>query len=160
MKLNLNTPFDITKIGQRVFQVGKFEISSKLINFIDQGLSFVPIFSRIDLFYFLFNFYNSINDLNRSIIFKDTKKNKGSNIQTIVKNNCDSLISYLKKSYPNKTSPFVHNLSKDFHLKFLSNFLSNFKQLNFNTQIKEIRKVLLEIKNWLLVKLIRILVLL
>lgn len=74
-------------------------------------------------------------------------KEKSKNCQTIVDKNTDSLVSYLKKSYPKKTPLFVHNLSKKFHTEFLSNFLSNFQKLNSDTEITFLKKILLEIKN-------------
>ena len=103
----------------------------------------MPSFSKLDLFYFLYHFYNSLNDLNKSIFFKSQ------NPKQIFERNHDSLVQFLKKTYPNKNFNLpIDQLTRDFHSSFLNSFLSNiiFKNSIFDN-LNNIKKVLIELKN-------------
>ena len=141
--MNLQTTFDIQKTAQRIFQIGDFQIDQSILNYIDKGLTYVPSFSKLDLFYFLFHFYNSLNDLNKNIFFKSSNPK-----QAFVKNH-DSLISFLRKTYPNQNFNLpISQITRDFHSSFLSNFLTNFNFDNCkNENINKVKRVLIELKN-------------
>ena len=95
----------------------------------------------------MYHFYNSLKDLNRSIFFK-SKKCENSLKEIYVKNH-DSLIDFLKKTYPKQNFNLpISQVTRDFHSTFLKNFLSNFCFNNKSFEnINKIRKVLTELKN-------------
>ena len=117
--LNLNTSFDISKSRHNIFEIGNINLKPKILDIISLGLKFVPTFSKIDLYYLLFNFYNSLNRLNNSCIINYFSKDK--NLQNTTIQN--SITTYLNNRFEKnhkytKTLYFIN----DFRIEFLKNF--------------------------------------
>ena len=100
----------------------------KHLKFINTGLKFVPTFNRIDLYFLIFNFYNSLHSLNNNVIYKS------SSINTInTSNNNPHLIKYLNKNFPYpKKNMFTLNNSKEFYKLYFTNLLKEFNNTNYN----------------------------
>ncbi len=87
----------------------------------------MPNFSKIDLYFLLFNFYDSVYNLNKFSFFKSNLADR------IVQNNRKNVIEFLNSNFPKaKTNfPILGNIKK-FHEVFLKNILEQFKICNYN----------------------------
>ena len=95
----------------------------------------------------MYNFYISLNDLNKSILFS---KNKKQTISSVSEKSTNSLISYINKEFPLKLNfSNALNETKKFHKEFLENLLKNFilPDKNILHEIKFLKKCLLKIKS-------------
>jgi hypothetical protein len=124
-----NINFDIYKTCNRIFEIGNINLDFKYLKLLDLGLKYVPSFSKFDLYYFLYNFYITLNDLNNSLFYKKSKKSQTLNNINLCKDS-GSVFDYLKKAFPrNKKSFYTFKEIKSFHKSFLNNLFQN---LNFS----------------------------
>jgi hypothetical protein len=124
-----NINFDIYKTCNRIFEIGNINLDFKYLKLLDLGLKYVPSFSKFDLYYFLYNFYITLNDLNNSLFYKKSKKSQTLNNMNLCKDS-GSVFDYLKKAFPrNKKSFYTFKEIKSFHKSFLNNLFQN---LNFS----------------------------
>jgi hypothetical protein len=156
LTLNLNTDFKIVKID-KIFEIGNIDVDNNTKSLINLGLKFIPTFSKIDLFYYLYNFYISLQKLNNSLLYSFSKekiRNKTKSLNSL-SDNSNKLIPYLKKSisYPIKNLK-VLNIIRKFRFEFLNNFRSSinesFSSSNKNLNLFNIyllKKSLKDIKN-------------
>lgn len=133
--LSLNTPFPISKIGS-IFIIGDCTIDKTVIDIINLGLKFTPSFTKFDLYYFLFNFYVSLNTLNNFCTFKLYSKNKKDTTTTTVtepsqvdsasqgNGNYKSFFQINQKSKAKDTLKSPLLFTKNFRINFLTNILS------------------------------------
>ena len=91
------------------FIIGKISIDFKILKIFNLGLNFVPSFSKIDLYFLLYNFYNSLNNFNTYCYYKlNSKPRCNSDLTSDLNNSVDtntvSIIKYLNKNFPRKKS--------------------------------------------------------
>ena len=79
-------------------------------------------FSKIDLYFLLYNFYESLYNLNKYCFFKTNSAN------SIINNSQVSIINFLNKNFPKTKTNFpILAQTKKFHEVFLKNVLAQFK---------------------------------
>ena len=140
-----NIDFSIYKSYDRIFEIGNIDLEHRQLKFINTGLKYVPTFNKIDLYFLIYNFYNSLHSLNNNVIFAthSTNTNNNSNIHP-------QLIKYLNKNFPNpKKDIFTLNNSKEFYKLYFTNLLKEFNtdQYNNTTSFSFFDKLLRSIKN-------------
>ena len=132
----------------RIFEIGDISLDLKYLKFINIGLKFVPTFNKIDLYYFIFNFYNSLHKLNNNIIF--STKNNTNPTNTNNSNDKYHILPYLNKNFPTKT-PFIytHINTNQFYKEFFNNILKNYSRnlTKYPTDFKFFSNLLKTIKN-------------
>jgi hypothetical protein len=105
-------------------------INKKYINILQLGLSFVPTFSKLDLYYYLYNFYDSISILNKYVFYSLKYKSLTfeSNNSSAIKEK--SILQYLNKLFPSKSKNIpILSTTIAFHNDFLKKLFIN---LNLN----------------------------
>ena len=118
-----------------MFLIGNINIHPKSLEFINLGLKFIPSFNRFDLYFFLSNFYNSLSKLNKFSFFEsNNQKNKVSkdNLEKSFRQSSDSLLKFLKKEFPKKSTNlnFILKSTNNFRNLFLDNFFEFFSKNN------------------------------
>ena len=126
----LKSEFDIFQY-KKIFLIGNIDINYKYLDFINLGLKFIPCFNRFDLYFFLYNFYTSLNRLN-TFSFYESNNNKNINFEKSYTQNSDILLKFLKKQFPRKNSNlnFILNSTNNFRNSFLDSFLKYFSTNN------------------------------
>lgn len=145
------------------------DIPDNVLDLLSRGLKFVPKFTKINIFYLIYNFYISLNQLNNNCFFKkssaiNSNKESNSNMVNANKENNPNIINsnknnnsnvihtvfkYLNKEYPKPTSlRFSIDFLDSFRINYMKNILSQLKMSKdeFKINLNSIRKALLDIK--------------
>ena len=128
--LDLNTDFKILKSRTNIFEIGDINLPDYVLDLISRGLKFVPKFTKINLFYLIYNFYISLNRLNNSCIFKKPYVDKEPRTQIV-----STVFKYLNKEYPRPT-PLNYSLNflNDFRIDYMKQILEKIKWIRMNIE--------------------------
>ncbi len=140
-RLEFNESFEISKYFNKIFLIGNIDLDVRCLKMISLGLKFVPNFSKIDLYFLLYNFYDSLYNLNKFTFFKLNSAN------CVIENSRASIINFLNNNFPKAKINFpILAHTKKFHEAFLKNVLSQFKLSRENINFSFFKKSLKSIK--------------